>query len=820
MREETKGKRGMGEGRDRAATTGRSAGRRVLSAGALIAGLAFAMAAHAKSDAPQLIDSPAQPLDQALKQLASQTGLKLSYSSELVAGKTAPAVHGRLAAPQALQQILGASGLQAVKTGDAYLVAQQNVPANTTTDTGNAGSTLPAITVSDNAADTAANAVNPRTTIGSKIPLTQREIPQTVTVIPQEQIQQQNMTTLTDAMRATPGVSVVYADSERTNYYSRGFPIDTWLLDGVASNQNLASIAPNLAMFDRVEVLRGPDGLMNGFGSPGGSLNLVRKQAPSTFSMNAELYGGTYNEVGGMVDVGGPINAAGSLRGRFVAEADRQDLTQDSTWRRSKNIYGTLEADLTSQTKLQIGASYSETDQKAMWTGTPTYSNYMFLNLPRSTYLGAPWNDNTYDITTAFATLTQKLGGGWSTKLAFNYLENRSSILNGNVSGPIDPVTNNGTIGATRWAQDDQQESVDLSASGPFQLLGRTHQLTVGGSYLHESIRTRNFYCSGGNVFCQSTGSIFSSIPEPAFDGPVSDETKSTSQYGLYANTRISLADPLTLVLGARATWWDYGFTPNPAANYWGDATQHHHISGRVTPYAGLIYDINRTYSAYVSYTGIFVPQTGTDVSGNLLQPLEGDQYEIGLKGEYFGGQLNTNIALFQLTEKNRALDDPRYPGQGFVVAAGKARSRGVELTATGQLTSNWSVFGGYTYTNAQFLDASTNADGFAFQSVAPKHLFKLWTNYRLPGNLNRFSVGGGAYVSSGISATDGVGTVRQGTFATFDLRAAYDINKNLTASVSVTNLFDRHYYDSISSTGSSFWGNPRQLLFKLRMQM
>jgi outer-membrane receptor for ferric coprogen and ferric-rhodotorulic acid len=714
-----------------------------------------------------------------------------------------------------LWEIAGYAGAQSAPSSAE--TAQDSIPSSSTTVT----DTLPAITVKGAAAnDAAAAAGNPPTTIGSKIPLEQRDIPQSVTVIPQQQIEQQNMQTLNDAMRATPGVTVSDADSERSNYYSRGFPIDTWLLDGVVTNQNLASIAPNLAMFDRVEVLRGPDGLLNGFGSPGGAINLVRKQAPSQFSANAELYGGTYDEIGGMVDIGGPINAAGTLRGRVVADASREDLTQDTTWRRDKNIYGTLEADLTTSTKLQIGASYSETDQKAMWTGTPIYSNYTFLNLPRSTYLGASWNDNTYDIATAFATLTQKLAGGWNAKLAFNYLENRSSILNGNVSGPVDPITNEGTIGATKWAQDDQQESVDLSASGPYRLFGRTHQLTVGADYLHESIRTRNFYCSGDDIFCQSTGSIFSTIPQPAFNGPVSDETKTTNQYGLYGSTRISILDPLTLVLGARVTWWDYGFTPNPDANYWNDTNQHHHISGRVTPYAGLIYDIDKTYSAYFSYAGIYVPQTGSDVSGNLLQPLEGEQYEVGLKGEYFGGKLNTNIALFQLKEKNRALDDPRFPGEGFVIASGEARARGVELTASGEILPNWTLFGGYTYTDAQSLDTSTNVDGVAFKSIAPKHLFKLWTNYRLPGNLNRVSVGGGAYVSSGLSASDGIGEIRQGSFATFDLRAAYDINKHLTASVSVTNLFDRRYYESISTTGSAFWGSPRQVLFKLRAQL
>lgn len=724
---------------------------------------------------------------------------------------------GALAAGMAFS--IAAQAQQSTGTATPPAGASGAAAAAPSPASGAASTVLPAVTVTS-ARDSVANAVNPPTTVGSKTPLTQREIPQSVTVIPQEQIQQQNMQTLNDAMRAAPGVTIAQDDSERTTFYSRGFPISSWLLDGIPTTQSLTSVAPNLAMFDRVEVLRGPDGFLNGFGSEGGAVNLVRKTPTDTFSANAELYGGTYNTIGAMVDVGGPLNAAGTLKGRLVADADRQDLTQDSTWRRDKLLYGTLEADITRDTKIRVGGSFSEMEQKALWTGVPSMSNYTFLDLPRSTYIGAPWNDNTYYNTTAFAELDQKLAYGWNGRLAFNYLGSRSSILNGSVNGPIDVTTGDAFLADNKWSQADDQESIDAVLSGPVHLLGRTHQLTVGASWQHENLRTINYYCSADNPFCSSTGSIFSSFPEPAFDGPISDETTMTNQYGIYGNARISLADPLTLVVGARATWWNSTFTPNPNANYWGDPNRHNSISGRVTPYVGLIYDINNTYSVYASYTSIFQPQTAFDVDGNLLKPLEGEQYEIGVKGDYFGGKLNTSLALFQLTEANRALDDPLFPNEGFSIAAGKARSKGVEATVSGQLTSNWSVFGGYTYTQTEYLDNSTNQEGIAFSSIAPKHLFKLWTNYQLPGHLHKFSIGGGTYMSTGISATDGVGTLRQGGFATFDARVGYQINKQLSAAINLTNIFNRTYFDSIESTGSAFYGNPRQLMFTLRASM
>ncbi len=164
-------------------------------------------------------------------------------------------------------------------------------------------------------------------------------------------------------------------------------------------------------------------------------------------------------------------------------------------------------------------------------------------------------------------------------------------------------------------------------------------------------------------------------------------------------------------------------------------------------------------------------------------------------------------------------MSDPRFPNEGDYVAAGKARSKGIELKATGNITPDWTVLAGYAYSDAYYMDSSTNPDGLSFSRTKPKHLFKLWTNYRLPGKLDKFSIGGGAFISSGISASDGIGTVRQGGYATVDMRLGYQISKQLSASLNVTNLFDRKYYDSVVTTGF-MWGTGRQVLLNLRYAM
>lgn len=766
---------------------------------------------------------PAGPLPTALTTFSSNAGIYLAGATDLARGKRSPGIKGDFSIDGALSALLAGTGLKASPAGEGQYVLTE-APTTTAEQ-----ASLPAVVVNGEAVSQNAG-LNPPTSVGSKTPLAQREIPQSLTVVPQEQIQQQNMKTLSDAMRYTPGVSVAQDDSERTSFYSRGFPIQTWMLDGLPTTQSLVTAAPNLAMFDRVEVLQGPDGLMSGFGSEGGTVNLVRKRAPDTFSMNAELFGGTYNDFGGTVDVGGPINQAGTLRGRVVGNIQNQDLMWDSSWRHDKLLYGTLEADLSRDTQLRIGASFNEIDQKANWTGIDAYSTpvdgkYQLYG-SRSQYVGTPWNDNTYYSRTAFAELEQKLGSGWTGKLAFNYLANSDSVLNESALGGVENDTNLLSVQADKYHQWDNQQTVDAFVNGPIHLFGQTHTLTFGASYMHENFGTTNYRCGAndspdGDAFCSTTMTLseLQSAPEPAFNGPIFAYTTATNQFGLYGQGRFKLADPLTLIVGTRITWW------NTISK--GAFTGTSHISGKVTPYAALVYDFAKNYSAYVSYTSIYQPQSATDVNGQVLKPVNGVQYEAGIKGEYLDGKLNTSAALFQMTEENRPISDPRYPDEGFYLATGRARSRGVELTATGHLTDRWTVFGGYTYTDADYLDGSSlpsfenNVGTVGFSSIAPKHLFKLWTSYQLPGKYQRFTIGGGANISSGIWATDGAGNyLTQGGYATFDMRIGYQISKQLSAAVNVTNLFDRRYIASLELPTAGFYGNPRQILFTLRMSM
>lgn len=781
---------------------------------------AQAAAAQAPDSALKRFDVPAGPLAAALNRLADQANVLLSVPGATTAGKSTSGVHGSYTVNGAFSALLGGTGLQAVRQDDG---SYSLVPISTDAD-----NQLPIVTVvaPASAARAEAEALNPPTTVGSKIPLAQREIPQSVSVITQQQIQAQNASTLADVMRYAPGIEVLPVSSNTNSYIARGFPITTFQLDGVPTALNSSSVgAPDedISMYDRVEVLRGPAGLFNGFGGDGGTINMVRKRAPSTFQASAAVSVGNYADHREELDIGGPLNQAGTLRGRLVAAQHDRHMMQDGTWQRDQQVYGTLEADLTSTTTARIGASYTKQFGHVMY-GLPMSTEYTPVTVPRSLFLGADWNYVQLEKSSEFVEVEQKLPADWRAKVAYNHVQYSQFAQYGIPNSYVDPVTMIGNPYSLSYADKNSQNALDVNVSGPFKLLGREHKLTLGASYLNQRDRSYEFLinpASGLDTFGDFTASILdNSIYSDAFaGGPQSNYTTTSNQYSLYGNARIRILDPLTLVLGGQATWWNSTVTPeaDPYYNYFGTVYSHASSKPKFTPFVGLVYDINDTYTAYASYTSIYKPQVSYNTfDGQILKPVTGSQYEVGIKGEYFGGKLNTALALFQIDESNRAFGDPDHAN--FYIASGKARSQGVELSASGELLPGLTVQTGYTYVNVHSLDSSLTTGGnFSWQ---PKHQFKAWANYQLPGQWHKWNIGGGALVQSSMYSLDSGHHDVAGGYTIFNAQVGYQISKNLSATLSGTNILNRKYWSAVELGNGNYYGNPAQVLFTLRAKI
>jgi outer-membrane receptor for ferric coprogen and ferric-rhodotorulic acid len=790
---------------------------------ALAVVLAFSQPAMAQTpSAPDAkvaaIAIAAQPLGAALNELSAATGTPIAFSPALVAGKTAPAVSGNLTVRQALSRLLAGSGLFATAEGSTMVI--RAAPAASE-------STLPVITVT---ASTELSATTEGTGsyttrasgAGTGMELSLRDIPQSVSMITRQQIDDQNLVSLNDVLRQTPGIVADRLD-ERVSYSSRGFELST-MIDGIPT---LAFKSPaaeasmiSTAIYDRVEVVRGAAGLLNGVGSPGGSVNLVRKRPTSEFSGHVTAGVGSWNNYNAEADVGGPLNAQDNVRGRIVASRTAGDSFVESKKRSDDVFYGFVEASLSPNTVLAAGYEYQKTaiDGSNFGQSPLFFSDGTRTNLPISFNSNTPWSNWDMTSNKAFVNLDHRFDNGWQLKMEASHLKNERKATFGYLFNylPIDSQTGDSTIELRDNPVSSTSKSFDAYAKGPFEAFGRTHEAVVGLSYndYAYTVRINSANSSGWDRRPVNFYNL-QDYPKPTEFNALWVQPGKATQTGLYGATRLNLADSLSLLVGARASWYkessSFLIVPTATTIVYPSSSE----KGVVTPYAGVVFDLSKEFSAYASYTEIFLPNTERDSSNATLAPQRGTNYELGLKGEHWGGLLNTSIAIFRTLQDNVPVEDPSgtplADGSTPYRAVKGAHSQGFELTAAGALARGWEVMGGYTY------HAKRDADGALLQPNYPRRLLRVSTSYRLPGDWSRLTVGGSISYQGGIyfDEESGLGRVTQGGLTVLGLMARYELSKQLSASLNIENLTDKRYYSGLGGYNGYVYGNPRNSWLK-----
>ncbi|HYM87130.1 MAG TPA: TonB-dependent receptor plug domain-containing protein, partial [Pseudoxanthomonas sp.] len=258
------------------------------------------------------------------------------------------------------------------------------------------------------------------TNTATKLALTLRETPQSLTVFTRQRIEDFNLITISEVLQQTPGVTIQSYDSNRTLFNARGFSINNFMFDGVPTNYNTGSggnsILSDTSIYDRIEVVRGATGLVTGSGNPSATVNMVRKRPTDDFRASTSLSAGSWDYRRGEVDVSGPLTSGGSVRGRFVgAYTDRESYVsfQHDT---SPSAYGVIEVDLTDSTRLRAGIDYLKTrSDGGAWSASPLFfSDGTPARMSRSYSAAAEWNRWDRESTNAFAVVEQALPGGWN----------------------------------------------------------------------------------------------------------------------------------------------------------------------------------------------------------------------------------------------------------------------------------------------------------------------------------------------------------------------------------------------------------------------
>jgi outer membrane receptor for ferric coprogen and ferric-rhodotorulic acid len=793
--------------------------RPALLRSALLLAMASPLASHAEI-ATRDYHIEAGDLGQTLTRYASDAGVVLSFDPALTQGRTSAGLNGRYSIEDSLRQLLSGSGLRAVELENGRYALERRPEANADV------MELDATSVIGNQLGTiteGSGSYTPGTiATATRLVLTPRETPQSITVITRQHMDDFGLNNVDDVMRHTPGITVSAFDTDRTNYYARGFSINNFQYDGIPSTvRNVAYSAGNtlsdMAIYDRVEVLKGATGLLTGAGSLGATINLVRKKPTADFQGHATLGAGSWDNYRSELDLSSPLTESRNIRGRAVAAYQDKNSFLDHYSRKTSVFYGILEFDLSPDTLLTVGADYQDTDPRgSSWSGTFPLINSVggHNSVSRSYNNGTDWSRWEQYTRTFFATLEHELRDGWISKLQLDHKINGYYAPLGSIQFDQPQPDGTASINAQKYTGETTSDSADLYLNGPFTLLGREHELVVGGS-IGTSHWTGKGYWDvahlGPNVvnFNHWNGNF----PEPNW-GPVSQRTDDVvRQTGAYMTTRLNVMEDLKVLLGGRLVNYHLtGLTPS------------YRESGRFVPYVGVVHDLNDTYSVYASYTDIFMPQENwnRDRDNKILEPDEGQNYELGLKAESLDGRLNGSLAYFEVHEDNRSEPDDDYNNQrptppNYAFKGTRAVTKGYELELSGELSPGWQVQAGYTHKIVR------DDNGDKISTFEPENQVSLYTSYKLQGSLDKLTLGGGArWQSVGWQSIYNAPLshdekISQEAFWLVDLMTRYQISKNLSATLNVNNVFDKSYFTNVGFYNSAAYGEPRNFMLTTR---
>ena len=763
---------------------------------------AHAAAASPASASTQSINIAAQPLDQALNQLAIQTRTQISASSVDLPSVQAPAIQGNYSVEQALQTLLQDTELTVRKVGNNSYVVEAPVQPYSYVD-------QPLEEVFAVGGYIEREQLDTATGLGLK-PI---ETPQSVTVFTAQRLKDQQLETIQDVISSTIGLTSTDTDTVRNGFSSRGFEVSNYQVDGLPLSWSLGGDSgetiADVSMYERVEFVRGATGLLTGAGNPSASINFVRKHADSDeFHATIDASVGSWNKKEVTVDVGSGLNESGSIRGRLVAKRGSKDSWQDLYHEDRTVLYGTAEADISDSTLVRIGASMDHHEPTGVtWGALPSnFSDGSQTDWDRSKTTSADWTKWETKGTNLFLNVEHTLDNGWLVKATANRLiyDKDTKLLY--MYGSLDKETGTGLV---TWPINSygysRQDTVNLQLQGDFELGGNYHEFTMGVQRSIQKAQTWEYneltYPDSGNFYEWNGHS-----DEPQWEENATETLNMrTIQTGAYAAARFNITDELKTIVGTRIASW------NRSGISWGEDTNFGN-NGELIPYLGVLYDLSEQHRLYASYTTIFMPQNFRTFGGDQIDATRGENWEAGLKSNWLNDQLQTTVTLFRTIQSSVAQSIGDYVegteqyndageeigGEDAYRAADNTVTRGGEIEVVGNLTESWKIHAGYEHFR------SKDNEGTDINSEHARETFNLFTTYEMAD----LTVGGGVDWQG---RTYGP-SVEQKAYALVNLMARYQITPQFSTQFNVANLTDKKYFSQVGSSGQYRYGAPRKL--------
>ncbi|KAF1716041.1 TonB-dependent siderophore receptor [Pseudoxanthomonas yeongjuensis] len=653
-----------------------------------------------------------------------------------------------------------------------------------------------------------------------------KETPQSISVVSKEQMEQFGADSLNDALDLATGIQVEQVSTNLTQFLSRGFEIKNTQIDGVGlpNGWGLVTNAMDSFGFEKLEVIRGANGLLTGVGNAAGTINYVRKRPTNEEQGQVGITFGSENRRRLEADYSTPFNDSGTWAGRVVAAREDSDSYLRDFESDRSYFYGVVDGQVGENGTLAFGYSWQKADTNNNMWGALSYidTDGNQIEWDRS---ASPTQDWTYWNSTTqagFIDYTHQIGDTWQLKASYNYrtYEHDSKIFMAYSFAGLDPVTHEGLYG---WAYKSPYETKahigDVTLNGRFDLFGHEQEAMFGASVgRSESIDWYNPTDTTGPQFGPLPGFPFGgdAVEEPVWGERAVYTTLDQRVTRVFGATRLTFTDRFKTILGFN--WAEYhrdGVDNDPGTL---DTPR---TDRNFAPYAGVTFDFTDRITGYANYSYIFQPQDAVDYDRAYIEPSKGTNYEVGVKAEWLDKRLLTTLAWFSAKQEGLATYVATRFMEGYAYGYSRpddVESRGFEFEATGRLSEYTDLLFGYTQLTMDGgppTELDDPAPGPTYSWV-PRRTANLMLSKRLAGN-PAVSFGIGGRWQSDISNKEDYvkyARVRQGSYAVLNAFAAWDITPDLTLRANVSNLTDTKYIQSLYSV--SYYGPPRQYALSL----
>jgi iron complex outermembrane receptor protein len=581
----------------------------------------------------------------------------------------------------------------------------------------------------------------PDATTGTRTDTPLRDIPQSIQVIPQEVIKDQQVNRLEDALRNVSGVSAGDSFGGTTERFTiRGFAQDTTLVDGFrqgAFGQGL----PSAERLERIEILKGPASILYGNVEPGGVVNLVTKKPLKEPLAETTIELGNFGLFQSSFDFSDSFNSNQTLLYRLNANFEVNDgfrnFDQDTT---RLSLAPTISWQIDKNTDLLVDFSYLN-EARPFDRGIVAIGDGV-ADIPFDRIFQQPDDEYELEQLSASYQLEHRFSDKWKLRNSFRFVSSDTSDFK------LDSVfiDDSGILERGFRLNDDIQEnySIQTNVVGKFATGKVEHQLLVGVDLDRSTSVGRQGRLPDDPVFLID---IFTQEADPIPDiRPedltllVRDENIRADLIGIYLQDQISISEQFKFLVGGRLDIFD-----QKSIDFTEDITSEQ-SQEKFSPRVGLVYQPIEPISLYASYSTSFNPDpfNSTTVNGDVLEPSTGTQYELGVKGEFLNKKLSTNLAFYQIERDNFATTDPNNPD--FSIAAGEVRSRGIELDVAGEILPGWNIIAAYAYTDAEITEDNDFPVGNKLENV-PENSASLWTSYQIQqGTFKGFGLGAGVF--------------------------------------------------------------------------